>query len=137
VIWDLCVSLGGWLAGCWEERGLGFVVGDRSRTYHEVDVGGTHGVSVDGLEEFPGGTVLGEGVGGGSEAVESVLALVVGLELAAEVVVCEGRVLEIVLAVAAGLPHVESDVGDGLMGDEIADDAVHVSDLAFVLVLDD
>ena len=102
-----------------------------------MDVGGTHGVPVDGLEEFPGGTVLGEGVGGGSEAVESVLALVVGLELAAEVVVCEGRVLEIVLAVAAGLPHVEGDVGDRLVGDEIADDAVHVSDLAFVLVLDD
>jgi hypothetical protein len=35
------------------------------------------------------------------------------------------------------LPHVEGDVGDGLVSDEIADNAVHVSDLALVLVLDD
>ena len=105
--------------------------------YHEVDVSGTHRVPVDGLEEFVGRAVGGERVGGGSETVEPVLSLVVGLELAAKVVVREGRVLEVVLSIAAGLPHVEGDVGDGLVGDEIADDAVHVGDLALVLVLDD
>jgi len=105
--------------------------------YHEVDVSGTHRVPVDGLEEFVGRAVGGERVGGGPKAVEPVLSLVVGLELAAEVVVCERRVLEVVLSVAAGLPHVEGDVGDGLVGDEIADDAVHVSDLTLVVVLDD
>lgn len=102
-----------------------------------MDVCGSHGVSVDGLEELPRGTILGERVGGGPEAVQPVLALVVGLELAAKVVVAEGGVLEIVLAVAAGLPHVEGDVGDGLVGDEVADDTVHVGDLALVVVLDD
>ena len=98
---------------------------------------GAHRVPVDGLEELVGRAVGGERVGGGPETVEPVLSLVVGLELAAEVVVCERRVLEVVLSVAAGLPHVEGDVGDGLVGDEIADDAVHVGDLALVLVLND
>ena len=98
---------------------------------------GTHGVSVDGLEEFVGRSVGGKRVGGGSETVKPVLSFLVGLELAAEVVVCERRVLEIILSIAAGLPHVKGDVGDGLVGDEIADDTVHVGDLALVLVLDD
>ena len=98
---------------------------------------GTHRVAVDGLEELVGRAVGGERVGGGPETVEPVLSLVVGLELAAKVVVREGRVLEVVLSVAAGLPHVEGDVGDGLVGDEITDDAVHVCDLTLVIVLDD
>jgi hypothetical protein len=110
---------------------------DFKKTHHQVDVRGSHGVPVNSLQELPRGTVLGERVGGGAEAVEAVLALVVGLELAAQVVVAEGRVLEVVLAVTAGLPHVEGDVGDGLVGDEVADHAVHVGDLALVVVLDD
>lgn len=102
-----------------------------------MDVSGSHGVPVNGLEELPGRTVFGERVGGGPEAVEPVLALVIGLELAAEVVVGEGWVLEVVFAVAAGLPHVEGDIGDGLVGHEVADHTVHISDLALVGVLDD
>ena len=85
--------------------------------YHEMDVGGAHGVPVEGLEHFVGGSIGGKRVGGGPEAVEPVFSLVIGLELAAEVVVREGRVLEVVFAVAAGLPHVEGDIGDGLMSD--------------------
>jgi len=100
-------------------------------------VGGTHGVPVDSLEEFVGRTVRGERVGGGPKAVKPVLSLVVGLELAAEVVVCEHRVLEIVLAVAAGLPEIKSHVGNRFVGDQIADDAVHVGDLPLVIVLND
>ena len=107
------------------------------KTHHQVDVCGSHRVPVNSLQELPRRAVFGEGVGGGAQAVEAVLALVVGLELAAQVVVAEGRVLEVVLAVAAGLPHVEGDVGDGLMGHEVADHAVHVGDLALVVVLDD
>lgn len=103
-----------------------------------MDVSGSHGVAVDSLEECPGRTVDGERVGGGTKAVEPVLALLVGLELAAEVVVgLVVGVLEVVLAVAAGLPHVEGDVRNGLVGDEVADHTVHVCDLAFVCVLDD
>lgn len=96
---------------------------------------GTHGVPVDGLEEFVGRAVGGERVGSRPKAVEPVLSLLVGLEFAAKVVVCERGVLEIVLSVAAGLPHVEGDVGDGLVGDEIADDTVHVGDLTLMFVL--
>ena len=102
-----------------------------------MDVRGSHRVAVNSLQELPRRAVFGQGVGGGPQAVEAVLALVVGLELAAQVVVAEGRVLEVVLAVAAGLPHVEGDVGDGLVGHEVADHAVHVGDLALVVVLDD
>lgn len=107
------------------------------RTYHQVNVRRSHGVPVNSLEELVRRAVGGQGVGGGAQAVEAVLALVVGLELAAQVVVRVRRVLEVVLAVAAGLPHVEGDVGDGLVGDEVADYAVHVCDLALVRVLDD
>ena len=100
-------------------------------------MGGTHGVPVDSLEKFVGRTVRGERVGGGPKAVKPVLSLIVGLELAAEVVVCEHRVLEIVLAVAAGLPEIKSHVGNRFVGDQIADDAVHVGDLPLVIVLND
>lgn len=62
------------------------MVGGR-KSYHKVDVSGTHGMPVDGLEELPGRTVFGERVGSGPEAVKPVLSLVVGLELAAKVVV--------------------------------------------------
>ena len=98
---------------------------------HDVDVGGTHGVAVHELEEGPRGTVGGERVGGGVKAVEPVLALLVGLELAAQVV---GRlvlgVLEVVLAVGGSLPDVEDGVGDGLASGDITDDTVHLGDAA-------
>lgn len=72
-------------------------------------------------------------------AVEPILAVVVGAELAAQVV---GRlvlrVLEVVFAVGAGLPDVEDGAGDGLAGDEVGDGAVHEGDAAVgVGVLDD
>lgn len=72
-------------------------------------------------------------------AVEPVFPILVGAELAAQVV---GRlvlrVLEIVLAVGAGLPDVEDGAGDGLAGEEIGDGAVHEGDAAVgVGVLDD
>lgn len=102
-----------------------------------MDVGGPHGVAVDGLQELVGGAVGGERVGGRAQAVQPVLSLVVGLELAAQVVVGVRRVLEVVLAVAAGLPHVEGDVGDGLVGYKVANNTVHVGDLALVGILDD
>lgn len=72
-------------------------------------------------------------------AVEPILAVLVGLELAAQVV---GRlvlrVLEVVLAVGAGLPDVEDGVGDGLAGQQVGDGAVHEGDAARgVGILDD
>lgn len=65
------------------------------------------------------------------EAVEVVLALLVGTELATEVV--GGLVLgilEVVLAVGARLPDVEDGAGDGLAGDDVADHTVHLGDAA-------
>ena len=93
---------------------------------------------VDRLKELPAGTILRQRVCGRPQAVESVLAVLVRLELAAQVVVALVlRILEVVLAVAARLPHVEGDVRDRLLGDEILDHTVHVGDGALVLVLDD
>lgn len=91
------------------------------------------------LQQLPTGPVLRQRVRSWPQAVQVVLALVVCLELAAQVVVAlVVRVLEVVLAVAAGLPHVEGDVGNWLLRHEILDDAVHVShDAALGLVLDD
>ncbi len=75
--------------------------------------------------------VGGQRVGGGVVAVEPVLAVLVGAKLAAQVVGgLVVRVLEVVLAVGAGLPDVEDGVGDGLAGEEVGDGAVHAADLA-------
>ena len=98
---------------------------------HDVDVGGTHGVAVHEIEEGAGGAIGGQTVGRRVEAVEPVLALLVGLELAAEVVggLVVG-VLEVVLAVGGGLPDVEDGVGDGVAGNDVADDTVHLGHAA-------
>ena len=108
-------------------------------TYHDVDVGGTHGVAVHHLQKLIRRAVRGQRVGRGVVAVEPVLAVLVGAELAAEVV--GGlviRVLEVVLAVGRRLPDVEDGVGDGLAGDQVADDTVHETDAAVgSRVLDD
>lgn len=107
---------------------------------HDVDVSGAHGVAVHELEEGIRGAVGGQTVSSRVEAVEPVLALLVGLELAAQVV---GRlvlrVLEVVLAVGGGLPDVEHGVGNGLARGDVADDTVHLGHAALGrdTVLDD
>lgn len=65
-----------------------------------MNVRGAHGVSVHHLEQLVRGTIGREGVGRGIVAVEVVFSVLVGAELAAQVV--GGlvlRVLEVVLAV--------------------------------------
>lgn len=99
---------------------------------HDVNVSGSHGMTVHETKQLVGRTIGGQRVGGRVVAVEPVLAVLVGSELATQVV---GRlvlgVLEIVLAVGAGLPDVKDGVGDRLAGDQIADDTVHEADAAF------
>lgn len=98
---------------------------------HDVDVGRAHGVAVHDLEKIPRGAVAGKAVGGGVEAVEPVLTLLVGTELATEVV--GGlvlRILEVVLAVGRRLPDVENGAGDGLAGGDVTDHTVHLGDAA-------
>ena len=60
---------------------------------------------IESLEELVRGTIRGKRVGGRPETVEPVLSLLIGLEFAAKVVIRERGVLEVVLAIAASLPH--------------------------------
>lgn len=83
------------------------------------------------LQQGIAGPIGGQRVGGGVVAVEPVLSILVGAELAAQVIGgLVVRVLEVVLAVGAGLPDVKDGVGDGLAGEEVGDGAVHEADLA-------
>lgn len=105
---------------------------------HEMDVSGTHGGAVHEVEEHTGRAVGGERVRGGVVAVPPELALLVGAELAAQVVLGLVGVLEVVLAVGGGLPDVEDGTLDGLASLHVPEDTVHEGDLAVrVGVLDD
>lgn len=72
-------------------------------------------------------------------AIQPVLSVLIGAELTPEVVgALVLGVLEVVLAVGRGLPHVEHSVGDGLASHQIADDTMHQTHTAFgSRVLDD
>jgi hypothetical protein len=72
-------------------------------------------------------------------AVEPIPSLLVASELSAQVVGrLVVRVLEVVLAVCTRLPDVEDGAGDGLLGVEICDGAMHEGSLAVgSRVLDD
>lgn len=114
------------------DDGRVFRVGD-----HEVDVSGTHGRAVHELEKDTGGTVGWQRVGSGVVAVPVEFSLLVRAELAAEVVVGLGGVLEIVLAVGRGLPDIQDGTDDRLAGLHILDHTVHESNTAMgVRVLD-
>lgn len=79
------------------------------------------------------------GVLGGLQAVEPELALLIGLELAPEVVACLVLGVEdIVLAVGAGLPHVKGGIWDAEAGVDVLDHAVEEGHLAVLgEILDD
>lgn len=105
---------------------------------HEMDVGGPHGVAVQQLQQQPGGTVRGQRVRGRPQDVEVVVAVLVGAELAAQVVgLLVLGVLEVVLAVGRGLPDVDHDVRDRFLGDKVGDSAAHEGGLAVVRAADD
>ena len=107
-----------------------FGVGD-----HQVNVGGTHGRAVHELEEDTSGAVGGERVGSRVVAVPVELAVLVGLELATEVVFRLRGVLEVVLAVGRSLPDVKNSTLDGGTGLHVLEDTVHVCDSATLLVV--
>lgn len=92
---------------------------------HAVDVSGTVRMATHNLEQRcrrAGGV---DGVLGGLKAVEGEVAVLVRSELAAEVVAClVFRVEDIVLAVSAGLPHVENSSRDSFAGVDVNDLAV-------------
>ncbi|KUI59071.1 hypothetical protein VP1G_06335 [Cytospora mali] len=97
---------------------------------HNVDMGGAHRMAVHHLQQLPRGPVLRQTVGGRVQAVEPVAAVLVGPELAAQVVgALVLGVLEVVLAIGRGLPDVEDGAGNGLAV-EVGDGAVHLGDAA-------
>lgn len=104
----------------------------------QVDVSGPHGRAVHEVQQHPCGPVGGQRVRCGVVAVPPELAVFVGQELAAQVVVALVGVLEVVLAVGRGLPDVQHGPDDGLAGFHVGQSAVHVCHLAVgVGVLDD
>ena len=113
-------------------------VGERM-TYHHVDVSGSHWVAIKELEELVCWTVLRKRVCGRAETLETVFSLAVGLELSSEVVVgLVVWILEIVLSVGRGLPDVDCDIWDWLLGGHVGNNTVHVGDqAAWSWVLDD
>lgn len=106
---------------------------------HDVDMRRPVGVSPHDAEQLSGRTRGVDGVLCRLEAVEVEVALAVGAELAAEVVLgLVLRIVGVVLAVGAGLPHVEDGVGDARPGVGVEDGAVEVGELAVLgHVLDD
>lgn len=113
--------------------------GKGRETHHDVNMSRSHRMTVQKLKELIRRPIRGQRVRRGVVAVQPVLALLVGPELAAQVVgLLVLGILEVVLAVGAGLPDVEDGAGDGLAGDEVGDGAVHEGDAALgVGVLDD
>jgi hypothetical protein len=106
---------------------------------HDVDVSRAVRMTAHDAEKLGRGTRCVDGVLGRLEAVEPELAVLVGAELAAEVVArLVLGVVGVVFAVGAGLPHVEDGVGDTLACINITDDTVEECELTILgHILDD
>jgi hypothetical protein len=104
-----------------------------------VDVCRPHGVSVHHLQQIERRPVGRQRIGRWVVAVERVLAVLVGSELATQVVgALVVGVLEIVFSVGRGLPDIENGAGDGLASDQIANNSVHQNHTAILgRILDD
>lgn len=96
---------------------------------HQVNVSRTHGRAVHEAQQNTGGTIGRQRVRGRVVAVPVELALLVGAELAAKVVLRLVGVLEIVLAVGGSLPDIKNGTDDGSTGLHISQNTVHVGDL--------
>lgn len=100
---------------------------------HHVDVSRAVGVTSHDLEQLGRRTRSIDGVLSGLEAVEPELALLVGAELATEVVASLVlRVVGVVLAVGAGLPHIKDGVGNALTSVDITDDTMEEGELTIL-----
>lgn len=106
--------------------------------YHQMDVCGSHWMPINGIQELIRRTIGRKRVCSRSQAVETVLSVLIGLVLPSKVVVALViGILEVVFAVATCLPHIKCYIRDRLLRCEIPDRSVHVGDHAFVLVLND
>ena len=101
-------------------------------TDHEMNVGWPHWMSVESGQELIGWSICGKRVCSRSKAVQAVFAVLVCLELSAQVVVALVLwILEVVFAVAASLPNVKCDVWNRLLGLQVFDCAMHVRNSAY------
>ena len=96
------------------------------RTDDKVDMCRAHGMSIEELEKFACGTVVGDGVGCGAQAVEAVLPVFARGEAAPQVKFHLILVLLLIEPVRGGMPDVELGVLDRLAGEVVFDNAVHV-----------
>lgn len=87
-------------------------------------------------QQLSRGPVVGDRVGSWTQADEVVAALAVGVEAAAQVHVWLRGVLLLVEAVGSGVPDVDLGVGDGFVGREVGDGAVHVRFVAALVGVD-
>jgi hypothetical protein len=106
---------------------------------HDVNVSRAVRVAAHDAKKLRRRTRCVDGVLGRLEAVEPELAVLIGAELAAKVVArLVLGVVGVVLAVGAGLPHVEDGVGDTLASVDVADDTVEECELTVLgHILDD
>lgn len=95
-----------------------------------MNVGGAVGVATHYPQQLGRGAGCVDSILGGLQAVEPEFTILVGLELAPEVVPCLVLgVKDVVLAVGAGLPHIEDGIRDALSGINILDLSVEEGDL--------
>ena len=105
---------------------------------HEMNMGRTHWMAVQNVQQLEARAIGRERVCGWLEAVEAVAAILLGAELAAQVVLdLVLGILEVVLAVGRGFPHVDDGIGDALARLQVSDFAVHPAYLALVWGIDD
>lgn len=82
---------------------------------HEMDMCGTHGMAVQNIQELEARPVGRERVSRRLETVETIAAILLGAELAAQIVLdLILWILEVVLPVGRGFPDVDDGVGDAL-----------------------
>ncbi len=96
------------------------------RRHNEVDVRRSHGVAVEHLQKPARGAVIGDGVGGGPEAIDAVSAIDAGNEAAPKVHVDLLVVLLLVQPVGSGVPDVQLGALDrrsGRGGEDAAGEA--------------
>jgi hypothetical protein len=105
---------------------------------HQMDVSRAHRMAIKKIQKNTRRAIGRQRISRGTQAVEMILAIRISPELPPQIIIrLILGILEIVFAVGAGLPDVDDDVGDALLGDQVGDGAVHEGDVALVRVLDD
>ena len=94
-------------------------------------------MSVQQLQQLSSRSVVRDGIAGGTQAVEVIVAGGVCVKAATKVHVWLLRVLLFVQAIRRCVPDIDLDVGDGFAGGVVCDCAVHVCHVAALIFVDD